>query len=64
MVDYDKINNEIQADYFGGFLVYFVGYLVFDNWVAIFDKIYKIYFFLEVDSMGVYFSLNDCKVLA
>lgn len=64
MVDHDKINNETQADYLGGFLAYSAGYPVFDNRSAILDKIYKTYPFPEIDSTGAYPSLNDRKALA
>ncbi|WP_421946681.1 hypothetical protein [Phaeodactylibacter xiamenensis] len=64
MVDHDKINNETQADYLGGFLAYSAGYPVFDNRAALLDKIYKTYPFPEVDTTGAYPSLNDRKALA
>jgi tetratricopeptide (TPR) repeat protein len=64
MVDQDKVNNETQADYLGGFLAYSAGYDVFDNRGALLDKIYTQYPFPEVDSSGAYPSLDDRKALA
>lgn len=64
MVDQDKVNNETQADYLGGFLAYSAGYDVFDNRGPLLDKIYTQYPFPEVDSSGAYPSLEDRKALA
>lgn len=64
MVDQDKVNNETQADYLGGFLAYSAGYDVFDNRGALLDKIYEQYPFPKVDTTGAYPSLEDRKALA
>jgi tetratricopeptide (TPR) repeat protein len=64
MVDQDKINNETQADYLGGFLAYSAGYPVFDHRETLLEKIYREYPFPEVDTTGAYPSLNDRKALA
>ncbi|MEQ8706025.1 MAG: hypothetical protein RIC19_18995 [Phaeodactylibacter sp.] len=64
MVDQDKVNNETQADYLGGFLAYSAGYPVFDQRAALLAKIYEEYPFPEVDTTGAYPSLKDRQALA
>ena len=64
MVDQDKINNETQADYLGGFLAYSAGYPVFENRAAVLQKIYDQYPFPKVDTTGAYPSLEDRQALA
>ena len=64
MVDQDKINNETQADYLGGFLAYSAGYPVFENRSAVLDRIYEEYPFPAIDTTGSYPSLKDRKALA
>ncbi|NBC08824.1 MAG: hypothetical protein GVY26_16660 [Bacteroidetes bacterium] len=64
IVGVDKINNETQSDYLGGFLAYSAGYQVFKNRTALLDKIYQDYEIPEVDPSGRYPSLKDRKKLA
>ncbi len=63
-VDLDKLNNETQADYLGGFLAYSAGYRVFHQRPALLDSIYRVYKIPEIDSSGRYPSLADRKKLA
>lgn len=64
IVGVDKINNETQSDYLGGFLAYSAGYAVFNNRSALLDKIYQDYAIPAIDSSGRYPSLADRKKLA
>jgi hypothetical protein len=64
IVGVDKINNETQSDYLGGFLAYSAGYEVFKNRTALLDKIYQDYDIPEIDASGRYPSLEDRKKLA
>ncbi len=64
MVDRDRINNETQADYLGGFLAYSAGYPVFERRAELLDRIYKEYPFPAIDTTGRYPTLDDRKALA
>lgn len=64
MINLDKINNETQSDYLGGFLAYSAGYEVFKQRAKLLDKIYEDYPVPPVDTTGRYPSLADRKALA
>ena len=65
---YDKIQNETQADYLGGFLAYSAGYPVFKESPDFLDKVYQAYFKKEDGTIQTeledYPSLKDRKTLA
>ena len=61
----DKINNETQADYLGGFLAYSAGYPVFENMPAFYDRLYsREQGYNLPDTMAGYANKEDRKALA
>ncbi len=58
----DKLNNETQSDYLGGFLAYSAGYQVFENLPKFYDDLYQSYSLPE--KMQGYASKSDRKALA
>ena len=58
----DRVLNETQADYLGGFLAYSAGYKVFDGLPHLLDQVYKTY--RLKDEMRGYPSLKDRQTLA
>lgn len=58
----DRVMNETQADYLGGFLAYSAGYKVFDGLSHLLDEVYKTYR-LEKNMKG-YPTLADRQTLA
>ncbi len=62
IVGVDKVNNETQSDYLGGFLAYSAGFSVFDKLPDFYDKVYKEYNLK--DTMKGYADRSDRKALA
>lgn len=58
----DRVLNETQADYLGGFLAYSAGYDVFEGLPHLLDQVYKAY--KLKDDMKGYPSLKDRQTLA
>lgn len=58
----DRVLNETQADYLGGFLAYSAGYEVFEGLPHLLDQVYKEYKLSDV--MKGYPSLKDRQTLA
>lgn len=62
IIGLDKVNNETQSDYLGGFLAFSAGYPVFDKMPELYDQIYQDYNL--PDTMRGYATREDRKALA